>query len=1293
MEKSRRHSRLDAAFSRDAASLKGTSNENLPTALPVRLDVVMGPERLPAHEASQEMLRGKLRNQQADSTELSALIEELSAHLVAIDSEDQVIFVTFKAFKEVWKFTTYYKHGKFTSSLFIYLQKCFSRSSRMIFVIGRLGHCMEHLLFDQKLWLLFLENQLGIEVSVPEDTLHALYTCVLMQEASLFARCASSQMFDSCTSGADLYLEQGDIALFEPPFLDSGWTVLCLADGARGTAPKPALEPVIPFHQWFLKSCAENILVGDGKPVRDFPLHFATGTCVATVQYDAEGPDELSVSPDERIIIAGRLVSCHGWFLGMKEETRDAGLVRTSQVKPSGDTHESVNAFLDGEEVNFFILREDEVIEETTALLKSSSQSDIGCNYKLDVFSYEDSKRNRSSPSAPIEPDFKENMERLLDRQKTLAPECVRTRTQEDPVEGQHVKSPRLTVQPAEERQHTEDITTLLSFLGGRESKDEFRALYVLSPELVSSSIFCGHSCEDELISFLSVARETARKKRLLWSQTRLCFLLGKFCAAKSKFSQARVYFEEALGVPCETFADVRLLASIYANLAAIYLLQKNTEGFFGMSDRLAALLMGTPYCLECVKESSVLEYALKKAVLSQNAMAEARVCYLLAMLHWTHQEWSKVVPYLERFLVFCNGAQGKSSVSPSRGHLTLGRLYRETGLHHLSICSAGRALLHPSATLTDGLSSLLLVADNTDDRDSFPAHMAPYLHRCLSLADGQGAPRQHLILKRQLALCLSQLFYQHGMLGHAIRLMRALVDSAPPSPDVAEQKSALIWLAWLHIHDLQPRLGLHVLDSVLAALPEHCTTPLEGLVLNMRGVALRCMGDLRRAAENYHAAVDICQEYEDMPNWAVALANLGLLCLKAGAKVRAGKHLMESVRLFSALDGGHEATFISVLLELGQHCVEEGRMHYGKGCYEWALLLAINANLSDCQLMAVRRLCHLYEWEIPDRARRIIYSQYQVRLLQGTPDREREGDALEAVSQLFLSLATDRAYRVALDHTKSSLGIFIDLGRREKEAYGWLQAGKIYHLLGQVELVELYVQTAQDVALSTGDTKFILKLLEAAGDIFFNSSHDRDKAIIYYRDRALPIAAKSGEVSCRLRLCNKLTEVMLNLQLYGDAVEFAHTALDISITLGEQLHERVAYHRLASLYHRLGQCELAEHHYLKTLSLCPAPLQFDEEALYYARIYRTLGDILFYNLKDPFDAAGYYNLALAAAMDVGNKKSQLLLCTRLATLYHNFLMDRQLSLFFYKKSRGLAAELNVRRMKTAADRANVAVY
>lgn len=68
--------------------------------------------------------------------------------------------------------------------------------------------------------------------------------------------------------------------------------------------------------------------------------------------------------------------------------------------------------------------------------------------------------------------------------------------------------------------------------------------------------------------------------------------------------------------------------------------------------------------------------------------------------------------------------------------------------------------------------------------------------------------------------------------------------------------------------------------------------------------------------------------------------------------------------------------------------------------------------------------------------------------------------------------------------------------------------------------------------------------------------------------------------------------------------------------SLGDRLNERVAYHRLAVLHQRLGHGELAEHFYLKALSLCGSPLQFDEETLYYVKVYLVLGDILFYDLK-----------------------------------------------------------------------------
>ncbi|KAJ8007716.1 hypothetical protein DPEC_G00097050 [Dallia pectoralis] len=309
--------RMEKSVSREASSIKGnisTSEDGFPTALNMFLAMVEGPDRLPADEGSQEVLRGKLRLLDVESLEVNALFTELSARLVSINSEENSILVTFKTFEEIWKFTTYY-------------------------TMGFLGLCMENLLLDQDFWLSSLDQgDVGIEISIEEETLNLMHKGILMQEGSFFASCSSTQIFDSSTSGSDLYLEQGDIALFETPFLGSGWSVLSLGDGARGTKPKPALEPVAPFHQWFLKSYAENILVGSIKPACAFPYEFAIGSCEATAEYAAGGPDELSLLLGDRVVIVGLLVSCFEWFTGRLERTGEVGLVMTTLVKPADDT-------------------------------------------------------------------------------------------------------------------------------------------------------------------------------------------------------------------------------------------------------------------------------------------------------------------------------------------------------------------------------------------------------------------------------------------------------------------------------------------------------------------------------------------------------------------------------------------------------------------------------------------------------------------------------------------------------------------------------------------------------------------------------------------------------------------------------------------------------------------------------------------------------------------------------------------------------------------------------------------
>ncbi|XP_043099188.1 SH3 domain and tetratricopeptide repeat-containing protein 1 isoform X2 [Puntigrus tetrazona] len=1254
-------------FKTSRGSIKCTSgppDDNIPTVLAMQLAMVEGPDRLPADEGTQEVLCRKLCVLEADLSGVVTLISELSAHFVSINSEEKTIFITFKTLEEIWKFSTYHK-------------------------MGFLGQCMENLLMNQEFWLISLDQHSGIEISIKEETLNLMYRGFLMQEGSFFGCCTANQMFDSSTSGSDLYLEKGDIALFEPPFLGSGWTVLSLADGARGTKPKPALEPVIPFHEWFLKSCPESILVGGGKDTSDLPFQIV-GVCEATEEHDAGGPDELSFQAGERIIILGLLVAGFDWFMGKLERTGDIGLVKTNLVKTTSSFCESSDIFLKDEDRQIATLDQDKIKEETIALLKKTCQSDVATNYKLDLV--------KEIPGSVQNKTHQTELNNLKAKAQHILSETDESQrndvssvsiTQQMKKEAEDTESsretPRFSVRFEQDSTGADEHHELLSFLSSRDLQPEFLLLYRAYPEFLMSH-FEGHSDEEEIVAYLGAVRELARKKRASWAQSRICFLLGQLCAGRSKFSQARVYFEEALNVPRDCFTDMFLLSAIYSNLAIIYLTQKNHEKCFSFSERWSALLMAVPDCLFGCEDPEVLKYVLKKAVLAKNQPAEARACFLLAKLHLKLKDGASAIPFIERLWILVDEVPEACDETLSQVFLVLARLYSDQRQPRLAESCAKRASLQVGATASHCLCSISLLLENASELYgvAIPTQVAPYLTRATALGPSSKEP----VLGHIHALCLSWLFHIHSMPDRAVRYMSTVLDhGGMSSVGQSDTTAALLWLAWLYICDQQPGTALEVLDVVLSSLPEHCTTQLEGVVYNMRAISYRHSADIRQAAESYRAAIEICEEFEDRRNWAIALANFGFMCLQIKAKRLAEEYLTQSVELFSELeDEEHELSFILVLLELGKHFVSRGNHESGKIYYEWALLSAIFINHIDSQLQATRHLCELYEEVCPDEAQCIIYNEHQLNLLQRIGDKSSEGEILEKISQLYLNLATEKANRAALDYTKRSLAIFIDLGRKRKEAHAWLKAGKIYHILQQTELVDLYVQVAQDMALSTGDTLFTLEMLEAAGDVFFNSSQDREKAICFYRDRALPIAVKTSSVRSQLRLCNKLSELLLQLGQCSEAIEYAQTALDISLSLADGLNERVAFHRLATLYHCLGQFEMAEHHFLKALSLCPSPLQYDEEALYYVRVYKTLGDIVFYDVKDPFDAAGYYHLALAAAMDLGNKRSQLELCTQLATIYHNCLMDRELSLFFYQRARVFANDLHIRRINLAPD-------
>lgn len=67
------------------------------------------------------------------------------------------------------------------------------------------------------------------------------------------------------------------------------------------------------------------------------------------------------------------------------------------------------------------------------------------------------------------------------------------------------------------------------------------------------------------------------------------------------------------------------------------------------------------------------------------------------------------------------------------------------------------------------------------------------------------------------------------------------------------------------------------------------------------------------------------------------------------------------------------------------------------------------------------------------------------------------------------------RSSRKSLDYTKQSLRISIDLGKREEESETWLQVGRIYHLIREDELADMYLQVREGLELhGTSSNKFL---------------------------------------------------------------------------------------------------------------------------------------------------------------------------------------------------------------------------
>ncbi|XP_071426540.1 SH3 domain and tetratricopeptide repeat-containing protein 2 [Pithys albifrons albifrons] len=1194
----------------------------------------------------QEVARKKLWALESDDRDVCALFKELSARLVCMQAQEDRFLLTFKTLEEVWKFSTY-------------------------LTLGYVGSCLEQLLFDHEYWLnSALMEDTEIRVTVDEDHLTTIYMDLLLQEGNFFSRAVPGVWKVEQEGEEGLQLCKNELIHVKNVGEDSKWEGMSLRTGQRGTVPMMTLEPISqPFYQWFLKNYAMGF--GTSQEISGTTSQaIVKGRCTATEDYRGAAWNELSFSKGDSIEVIGFFIPGLPWFVGKSLSSGSVGFVPTRCISPEACEPLGKGSVFLNEEEKSPLLRipcnGDE--QHFTTLLGDLARTDITSVYRLDGF--EPSAMFPKVPSEAVLHSSKDiqplqSWEEINELATTSTSELSSPGSESVPSTLEDVlleklddfDYPKFFIDLNAGHMDDADVfDPILTFLNQESYVPSFQSFYDLSFSFLHST-FYGFSDEDELVLYLETSRNWAKRTHSVWAHVRLCFLLGKLCIKKVKFSQARVYFEEAMTVLDRGFGDLPLLAALHVNLASIYLKQNMKHKFSSLLGKMVALLVCLPgRSFSSENELEVMMYILREAIAVGNAPLEARVCFLIVKLFLQLGKTNEVLPFMEHLQCLTTTLLSLDTTSgPLGATAILSYLYDKKYLPNIALASA--RLFVPSGT--KGTPTPIwragFILQNTSkllgsqlERGSIPAPACFYLKQALHFScENRAVP-----IQRMLCAILSRMYLQHGVLDAAVCYAARAVALSRLMGDEEAFESSLS-LGWIYLLQRQPGPAADILWQLLESLHGTDSVTQGGAVHNLLAIALKGEGQVQVAAENFLWALQKAKETGNKRNQAIALANLGQLSLGCGASQLAELYLLQSVQLYAELQGSAdpEMELVQVLLWLAQAMVDRQRMEDGKLCYELALVFALKWHNVRSQLQVTESLCHFYSKVFPDLHACITYHEHWVSLAQQLQDRELEGNVWQALSQLYQALGTSEALRHSLDCTKQSLRIFIDLEETVKAAEAWLQAGRLYYLMQEDELVEMYFQAAIQTALKQENFSLAMDLYEKAGDTFFNGSRNRDQAVEFYRGGAVPLARKLKATKTELRLFNKLAELQIRLQGYEKALEFATLAARLSLRVGDQLQELVAFHRLATVYYFLHMYEMAEDCYLKTLAMRPPLLQCSEEALYYCKVYCHLGNLTLRKLKDEEDAAAYFLLALAAAVELGDQDLQALIHAKLGAI------------------------------------------
>uniref|UniRef100_A0A8C1UXN6 SH3 domain and tetratricopeptide repeats 2 n=1 Tax=Cyprinus carpio TaxID=7962 RepID=A0A8C1UXN6_CYPCA len=1182
----------------------------------------------------QEALRTRLRVVESNSQDVVQLFKDLSARLVSVHAEKDSFVITFKTVEEIWKFSTY-------------------------LALGYVARCLENFLCDQSFWLdPALLSDVEICVTVDEDHLATLYLGLLLQEGTFFAKTLYNS--DCKEEEEELTYRRNDLVMVKDVGQEAMWEGTLLSTGQHGLVPVHDMQPLpYPFYQWFLKKHPGN---AGGIPVTEGLFNHPVGEILPTHLYRVMWLIMLS------------LLTLHsdGQLVFLSEEER-AALCKLNPCFEPCQSDVLANLFSSDISTVYRLDRLDD--SDFTYIInhpKSEQKSTVD-QRKSTISEKSDATPYHSSPRQ----SFYASRNHLDQDSEVFSFSLEDTFREMDEYEEDPPNFMDEGIWETDEAERCDPILTLLNL---EYFQDTFQTLYDLSYSFLDT--FFHGLPEDEVLQHLENLREGAKKRRMLWAHRRACFLLGRLCAKKLKYSQARVYFEEALKVPVNGFDDKPLLIALYTNLTAVYLKQKMMDKLPFTLEKASALIM----CLPCHKFCSVDEFELlkpimRKAIVEKDKYLEARTCYLSLCLFLSLRKIEDALPFVERLqlLTITLSVEEGRPVAPVDLNWMLCRLYHKKYLPYLTLASLSLDS-GQEHSLDDAFQKIELFIKNSarlnphwkESTSELPAQVVVYLQQALSIAC-QG---EDLRTQRDLCLSLASVYQQHGALEKAVPFAQ---QAAQTGSQINEEEGfeASILLAWLLVLTEEAMQAQNTLEPMLKSLDETDSPTQRGVVYNLLALCLRKQGRVQEAARNFYCALQISRENGNKRNEALALANLGCLSLSVGALGLAECFLLNSLHLFQFLsESPTDQEHVQALLWLGRSYNDRGESLKVRLCFEMGLLIAISANNLHSQMVVAKVLSRHYA-DLLLYGQCIVYYEHCVGLCRTLKNKQLEGEYLELLSNLYLSLNTEKSSRKSLDYSKQSLRISIDLGKRQEESETWLQVGRIYYLIYEDELADMYLQAAVKTALRMNEPCFAMSIYEEAGDVFFKGHRNQLAALPFYRDGSLPFARSIKDVHSEFRLLSKLTELLMKQKQYEEALQYATLAVQVSATTGVPLNERVSFHRLASVHFSLGKYEMAENYYLKSLSLCPTALEHAIEVRYYVKVYCRLADLTLHRLKDAFDAMGYFHLALAAALEDKESLSTLyIIYMKLAEIHANYIPDAELSKSYMERAQSLRKEL-----------------